>query len=305
MPGLPCVRTARPWAEMTSRRSGAAVRDIALGTADLHDADAMSRMSSCGGRPFRADAHDGHDHGDTVYAVATMNAPAELRSLYGPATTEPGEMRVLFAAPPAREPVNPPIVASIGPRAAVGDTAIPIPMTMIGSKFPVSDPPTPTVRMLPLMVADALRDPGDIAVDGVPTNHTVEPEPALSASATSNEPTAGGIPATPASLKDRSSVFPEEPPRWIAPTPVTVTLPNAAGTGVAFGAAVAVGRAVGRSVGGLVHATKTRAAARQSRFTAEVYAPRNRHVRPAVGPQQHGPAPGLRAGHLALASASW
>jgi hypothetical protein len=152
---------------------------------------------------------------------------------YGRVSTEPGESRTALAAPPAREPVNPLVLALIGPGAAVGEVAIPIPVTMMGSKLRVSEPPTLTVRMLPWTVADALSDPGDFAVDGVPTNQTVEPAPAASSSVTWNDPMSGAIPATPASLNDRPSVFPEECPRWMAPTPLTVTLPNAGGAAVA------------------------------------------------------------------------
>jgi hypothetical protein len=185
--------------------------------------------------------------------------PAFARS-YGLLTTEPGETRMSVVAPPASEPVKPPMVASIEPSAAVDEAAIPTPVTMIGSMFTVSESRIRTVSTLPLTVADAPSDPGDFAVDGVPRKDTVESEPALSESVTWNDPGPLTIAATPASLKDTASVSPDDPPRWIVPTPVTVTLTNAGGA------------AVGCGVGLLLQAASASAAIIDSRFTTSLYA---------------------------------
>jgi hypothetical protein len=146
--------------------------------------------------------------------------------------TEPGEARRSLVAPPAREPVKPLIVAMVEPIAAVDDAAIPRPVTMLGSMFTVSESRMRTVSTLPLTGADAPSDPGDFAVDGVPVKVTVDVDPALSVSVTSNEPGPRPIAATLASLKDNVSVSPDDPPRWIVPAPATVTVPNAGRAGV-------------------------------------------------------------------------
>ncbi len=174
--------------------------------------------------------------------------------------TEPGEARTLLVAPPAREPVNALIVATIGPGAAVEEAAMPRPVTMIGSMFNVSESRILTVSMLPLTEADAPSDPGDLAVDGAPVKVMAVVDPALSVSVTSNDPGPRPIAATLASLKDRVSVVPDEPPRAIVPTPVTVTLPNAGWAAVGWG------------VGVVEQAARAIAANSQIRFTASLYA---------------------------------
>ncbi len=161
--------------------------------------------------------------------------------------------------------MKPLIVETIGPGAAVEEAAMPRPVTMIGSMFTVSESRMRTVSTFPLTMADAPSDPGDFAVDGVPVNVSVVADPALSVSVTSKDPGPRPIAATLASLKDRLSVAPDDPLRWIVPTPATVTLANAGGAGVRGG----VG---GWGVGVLEQAARTSAATAKSRFIASLYA---------------------------------
>ena len=115
---------------------------------------------------------------------------------------------------------------------------------------------------MPLTEAEAPSDPGEFAVDGVPVNDRVAPEPALSESVTSNEPGPGAIAATLASLKDNLSVAADAPPRWIVPTPTIDTSTNAGRAVVGWGVGVAAG--VGCGVGVLVQAARTTASASAS-----------------------------------------
>lgn len=139
--------------------------------------------------------------------------------------------------------MKPPIRAETGPIAADGDTEIPIPVTMMGSMFTVSESRIRTVSTLAMMVALAPSDPGDLAVDGAPVKRTVVPEPAWSLIVSSNDPGPLAYAATLASLNDSTSVSGDDPPWRIAPIPVTVTLENA-GAGDAEGSVTGDGGVV-------------------------------------------------------------
>ena len=165
-----------------------------------------------------------------------------LGSLYGTATTEPGDGRSFDPQPVASDPVKPLPSAVTGPIAAVAVALIPRPEIVIDSTLRGSDATMLIISTLgAASVTVAPNDPGATSV-GVPTKAIVEASPSRSASVTRNDPGAFRRASSRISRNLSTTVAAELESREIKPT---LTTSGASRTGPEYGVALGDGTGVG------------------------------------------------------------